>query len=51
MKFPYECSGWRCPICGAVVTLTDRDEAPDYSYKCPACGTVAGADEWEEAEK
>lgn len=46
----YECSGWRCPSCGAVVTLTDKDEAPDYCYKCPACGTVAGADEYEEVQ-
>ena len=46
----YECSGWRCPSCGAVVTLTDKDEAPDYCYKCPACGAVTGADEWEEVQ-
>ena len=46
----YECSGWRCPSCGTVVTLTDKDEAPDYCYKCPTCGEVTGADEWEEVQ-
>lgn len=50
VKPNYECPGWRCPSCGAVVTLTDKDEAPDYCYKCPACGAVTGADEWEEVQ-
>lgn len=49
-KPSYECGGWRCPSCGAVVTLTDKDEAPDYCYKCPACGNITGADEWEEIQ-
>lgn len=50
MKAPYESPGWCCPICGTVVTLTDKDEAPDYCYKCPTCGGVTGADEWEEVQ-
>lgn len=46
----YERPGWRCPICGEVVTLTDQNEAPHYCYKCPACGETTGADEWEEVQ-
>lgn len=45
----YNCSGWKCPVCGEVVTLTEKDEAPDYCYKCPSCGKITGADEWAEA--
>ena len=48
MKF-YTCPGWKCPSCGKIVELTEKDEAPHYCYKCPSCGTVTGADEWTEA--
>lgn len=41
-------TGWRCPLCRAIVTLTDKDEAPHYTYKCPICSAVTGADLWEE---
>ena len=50
-KAPYQCGGWRCPICKTTVTLTDKDEAPGYCYKCPTCGEVTGADEWEEVQR
>lgn len=45
----YACPGWKCPICGAIVELTEKNEAPHYCYKCPSCGTITGADEWTEA--
>ena len=43
----YTCPGWKCPACGAVVALTEKDEAPHYCYKCPSCGMITGADEWD----
>lgn len=47
----YNCPGWQCPTCGEIVTLTEKDEAPDYCYKCPSCGVVTGANEWETAHE
>lgn len=42
----YNSPNWVCPVCKGVVTLTEKDEAPDYCYKCPKCGEITGADEW-----
>lgn len=50
MKLKYTCTGWRCPVCEKIVTLTETDEAPHYCYKCPECGSVTGADEWNNDE-
>lgn len=44
----YNSPNWVCPSCGAAVTLTEKDEAPEYCYKCPSCGEITGADEWRE---
>lgn len=44
----YNSPNWVCPSCGAVVTLTEKDEAPEYCYRCPSCGEITGADEWRE---
>lgn len=42
----YNSPNWVCPVCKGVVTLMEKDEAPDYCYKCPKCGEITGADEW-----
>lgn len=44
----YSSPGWVCPVCGDVVTVTEKDEVGPYDYKCPACGEITGADKWKE---